>query len=60
MRGCQKYDPFLGTPNIRCRIMRGIQEVPSFGQAPIQGLHIPRIPEQDSDFRSFRNAFDYG
>ena len=26
MSGCQNYDPFLGTLNIRCRIRIGIQE----------------------------------
>ena len=24
--GCQNYDPFLGTLNIRCRIIMGIQK----------------------------------
>ena len=28
MRGCQNYDPFLGTLNIRCRIIIGIQKGP--------------------------------
>ena len=26
MGGCQNYGPFLGTLNIRCRIIIGIQE----------------------------------
>ena len=26
MGGCQNYDPFLGTLNIRCRIIIGIQK----------------------------------
>ena len=26
MDGCQNYDPFLGTLNIRCRIITGIQK----------------------------------
>ena len=26
MGGCQNYGPFLGTTNIRCRIMIGIQK----------------------------------
>ena len=26
MGGCQNYDPFLGTPNNRCRIIIGIQK----------------------------------
>ena len=26
MGGCQNYGPFLGTPNIRCRIIIGIQK----------------------------------
>ena len=26
MDGCQNYDPFLGTLNIRCRIRIGIQK----------------------------------
>ena len=26
MGGCQNYGPFLGTLNIRCRIIRGIQK----------------------------------
>ena len=26
MGGCQNYGPFLGTLNIRCRIMIGIQK----------------------------------
>ena len=26
MGGCQNYGPFLGTPNIRCRIIMGIQK----------------------------------
>ena len=26
MGGCQKYGPFLGTLNIRCRIIIGIQK----------------------------------
>ena len=28
MGGCQNYGPFLGTPNIRCRIIIGIQKGP--------------------------------
>ena len=26
MGGCQNYGPFWGTPNIRCRIIIGIQK----------------------------------
>ena len=26
MGGCQNYGPFLGTPNIRCRIILGTQK----------------------------------
>ena len=26
MGGCQNYDPLLGTPNIRCRIILGIEK----------------------------------
>ena len=28
MGGCQNYDPFVGTLNVRCRIIIGIQKGP--------------------------------
>ena len=38
--GCQNYDPFLGTLNIRCRIIIGIQK----GTIIVTTTHIPYNP----------------
>ena len=34
MGGCQNYGPFLGTLNIRCRIIMGIQKDHDFDNHP--------------------------
>ena len=47
--GCQNYEPFLGTLNIRCRIMIGIQQ----GTIILTTTHI----ETSEDLTSFYEPY---
>ena len=58
MGGCQNYGPFLGTLNIRCRIIMGIQK----GTIILTTTHVVKEPKVRlqggmlGEFRSFALA----
>ena len=44
MGGCQNYDPFLGTQNIRCRILMGIRKGTVILTTTHMGIQGSRLP----------------
>ena len=53
MGGCQNYAPFLGTLNIRCRIITGIQR----GTIILTATHIRIIIGKENG--NYRDCRDY-
>ena len=52
MGGCQNYGPFLGTLNIRCRILLGIQK----GTVILTTIHVGLHAR--GEVRAFKGAIE--